>query len=62
MQGRNVYLTMVYIKQRLEVSVLDTLQVEERVLVRVAPENVSKEGATGRENYFVSLNLLIITS
>jgi len=50
------------VEDRLEVSVLDTLQVEERVLVRVAPENISKEGATGRENYFVSLDLLIITS
>ena len=48
------------VKDRLVVNVLEVLQVEWRMLGGVAAENVSKEWAAGRENCFVSPDLLII--
>ena len=57
-----IYLPVVHeVEHGLEVGVLHTLQGEERVLVVVSTENISKVGAAGREDHIVSLNLLIIT-
>ena len=43
-----------------DVLVLDILQVEEKVLVKVPPQDIS-EGGAGRNDNFVCLNLAVIT-
>merc|ERR1719186_1369397 len=50
------------VEHALEVRQLDTLEVDERVLVGVATQDVPEEWATGTQNNFVCINLLIITS
>ena len=49
------------VEHRLQVIELHPLEVEERVLVRVPPQDISEEGGAGRQDNFVCLNLAVIT-
>jgi hypothetical protein len=45
-----------------ELLVLDTLQVQERVLVGITPEDIPEEWGACTEDNFVRLNLTVVTS
>ena len=48
------------VEDGLELSVFDSPEVEERVVVGITAENVSEERTAGRDDHFVSLNLILI--
>ena len=57
----HVHLPVIHeVEHSLEVGVTDPLHVEERMLVRVPPENVLEERTAGGEDDFVSVDLFII--
>ena len=45
-----------------ELLVLDPLEVEQGVLVWIAPQHISEEGGAGGEDHFVGVHLGIVTS
>jgi hypothetical protein len=50
------------VEYRDKVSILDTLQVQQRVLVLITPQDSTEEGRTSRQDHFVCLQLVILTS
>ena len=58
----NIHLAVIHeVHDTLELGELDTFQVQERVLVGVAAENVSEEGTAGGDYHLVCLHLLLST-
>ena len=58
---RHVHLAVVHeVEDTHQLSVLDTLQIKQRVIVGIFPENVSEEGTAGADDHFMSLDLVII--